>query len=172
MGRHFLGLKALLESKYEFVPELVMKYVIHSLIQARLENADMLGMHTQELISCQRDYVVKALRRAYPDEWVYLDDGEDLVRLSWREELERIEDLHYYEDTYFRDFDFMLLDSHTEDELLDSLVSEYLGIENIGDGGGKFMLPPEWLNDSGIKPGQMQRTMEDEWQMAKKKKRP
>ncbi len=172
MGKAFLGLKALLKSEYEFVPELVMEYVMYYLIQMRLENADRLGMRTQEPISCQRDYVLKALRRAYPDERECSDDGEDIVRLSWREELERIEDLHYYENTYFWDFDFMLLDSHTEDELLDSLVSEYLGIENIGDGGGKFMLPPEWLNDSGIKPGQMQRTMEDEWQMAKKKKRP
>lgn len=39
----------------------------------------------------------------------------------------------------------MLLDSYTEDELLASPVAEYLGIENIGDSGGKFMLPPEWL---------------------------
>lgn len=145
MGKAFLGLKALLESEYEFVPELVMEYVMYSLIQMRIEAADRLGMRTQEPISCQRNYVVKALRRAYPDERECSDDGEDLVRLSWQEQLERIEDLHYYEDTYFWDFDFMLLDSHTEDELLDSPVSEYLGIENIGDGGGRFMLPPEWL---------------------------
>ena len=39
----------------------------------------------------------------------------------------------------------MLLDSYTEDEFLASPVTEYLGIENIGDGGGKFMLPSEWL---------------------------
>lgn len=131
MGKAFLGLKALLESEYEFVPELVMEYVMYSLIKLRLETADRLGIRTQEPLSCQRDYVVEALRGAYPDEREYSDDG--------------IEDLHYYENTYFWDFDFMLLDSYTEDELLDSPVSGYLGIENIGDGGGKFMLPPEWL---------------------------
>ena len=60
-----------------------------------------------------------------------MDDGEDLVGLSWQEQLERIEDLHYYEDTYFWDFDFMLLDSHTEDELLDRPVSEYMIIERF-----------------------------------------
>ena len=49
---------------------------------------------------------------------------EELVRLRWREELERIEDLHYYENTYFGDFDFMLLDSHTEDELLANRVHD------------------------------------------------
>ncbi len=69
---------------------------MYSLIQARIENADRLGMCTQEPVSCQRDYVVKALRRAYPDEREYSDDVEDIVRLSWREELERIEDMHYY----------------------------------------------------------------------------
>ena len=145
MGKVFLRLKALLESEYEFVPELVMEYVMYSLIKLRLETADRLGIRTQEPLSCQRDYVVETLRGAYPDEREYSDDGEALVRLSWREELERIEDLHYYENTYFWDFDFMLLDSLTEDELMDSPVSGYLGIENIGDGGGKFMLPPEWL---------------------------
>ena len=145
MGKAFLGLKALLESEYEFVPELVMEYVMYSLIKMRLETTDRLGIRTQEPLSCQRDYVVEALRGAYPDQREYSDDGEHLVRLSWREELERIEDLHYYENTYFWDFDFMLLDSLTEDELMDSPVSGYLGIENIGDGGGKFMLPPEWL---------------------------
>ena len=145
MGKDSLRMKALLESEYEFVPELVMEYVMYSLIKVRIETADRLGIRTQEPLSCQRDYVVEALRRSYPDEREYSDDGEDLARLSWREELERVEDLHYYENTYFWDFDFMLLDSLTEDELLASPVSGYLGIENIGDGGGNFMLPPEWL---------------------------
>lgn len=86
----FLGLKALLESEYEFVPELVMEYVMYSLIQMRIEAADRLGMRTQEPVSCQRDYVVEVPRRAYPDEREYSDDGEDLVRLSWQEQLERI----------------------------------------------------------------------------------
>ena len=104
MGKVFLRLKALLESEYEFVPELVMEYVMYSLIKVRVETADRLGIRTQEPLSCQRDYVVEALRWAYPDEREYSDGGEDLVLLSWREELERIEDLHYYENTYFWDF--------------------------------------------------------------------
>lgn len=76
MGKVFLGLKALLESEYEFVPELVMEYVMYSLIQTRLENADRLGMRTQETVLCQRDYVVKALRRAYPDEREFSEQAE------------------------------------------------------------------------------------------------
>lgn len=46
MGKALLGLKALLDSEHEFVSELVMEYVIYSLIQMRLENADRLGMRT------------------------------------------------------------------------------------------------------------------------------
>ena len=38
MGKVFLGLNALLESEYEFVPEFVMEYVMYSLIKVRLEN--------------------------------------------------------------------------------------------------------------------------------------
>lgn len=101
------------------------------MIKVRIETADRLGIRTQEPISFQRDYVVKAPREAYPDAREYSGDGEDLVRLSWWEELERIEDLHCYENTYFGDFDFMLLDSHTEDELMDSPVSEYMIIEKF-----------------------------------------
>lgn len=143
MGKAFLELKALLESKYEFVPELVMEYVMYSLTKVRIETADRLGIRTQEPLSCpcQRDYVVEALRGVYPDEREYSDDGEDLVRLSWQEELERIEDLHYYENTYFWNFDFMLLDSHTEDELLVSPVLQYIGIKNIRDGKGIRPMP-------------------------------
>ncbi len=36
----------------------------------------------------------------------------------------------------------MYLDFFTEEELLASPVSEYLGIENIGDKSRKFVLPP------------------------------
>lgn len=44
MGKVFLGLQALLESEYEFVPELAMEYVMYSLIQARIGAADDLGI--------------------------------------------------------------------------------------------------------------------------------
>lgn len=115
MGKAFLGLKALLESEYEFVPELVMEYVMYSLIKVRIKTADRLGIQTQGPLSCQRDYVVKALRREYPDERKYSDDGEDMAFLSWREELERIENLHYYENICFWDLISELdFEIHTE----------------------------------------------------------
>lgn len=72
-------------------------------------------------------------------------DDEEGLFIGWREKLKMLEDLHYYEDVYFWDFDFLQLDLFTEEELLASPVSEYMGIENIGDKGRKFMLPSEWL---------------------------
>ncbi len=44
MGKAFLGLQTLLESEYEFVPKLAMEYVMYSLIQARIEAADSIGI--------------------------------------------------------------------------------------------------------------------------------
>ncbi len=44
-----------------------------------------------------------------------------------------------------RDFDFLQLELFSEEELLASPVSEFLGIENIGDRSRKFVLPSEWL---------------------------
>ncbi len=54
MGKVFLGLWALLESEYEFVPELAMEYVMYALIQERIETADGLGKETLGPISEQR----------------------------------------------------------------------------------------------------------------------
>ncbi len=144
MGKVFLGLQALLESEYEFVPELAMEYVMYSLIQARIGAADELGIKTLDPIPDQRDYVISILRKEYPDEPEVSDDEEDLF-ISWREKLEKLEDLHYYENVYFWDIDFLHLDFFTEEELLASPVSEYMGIQNIGDRSRKFVLPPEWL---------------------------
>lgn len=143
MGKVFLGLQALLESEYEFVPELAAEYVMHSLILERVETADRLGIPTLEPISASRDYVINALRETYPDEPETSDEGDIII--SWHEKLEELEDLHYYEDIYFWDIDFLLLDSYTEPQLLENPASGYLGIENIEDPARKFTLPPEWL---------------------------
>lgn len=62
MGKVFLGLQALLESEYEFVPELAMEYVMYFLIQARIEIADGLEIGTLEPVPFQRDYIIKILR--------------------------------------------------------------------------------------------------------------
>lgn len=121
-----------------------MEYVMYSLIQARIGAADELGIKTPDPIPDQRDYVISILRKEYPDEPEVSDDGEDMF-ISWREKLEKLEDLHYYENVYFWDIDFLHLDFFTEEELLASPVSEYMGIENIGDKGRKFVLPLEWL---------------------------
>ena len=48
-----------------------------------------------------------------------------------REKLEKLEDLHYYENVYFWDIDFLHLDFFTEEELLASPVLEYMIIEKF-----------------------------------------
>lgn len=147
MGKVFLGLKALLESEYEFVPELAMEYVMYRLIQNRIHIADDIGMITQEPLQAERDYVIRILKEEYPDK-EDLAEGEEEDEdgfFSWKEELERLEDLHYYEEVYFWDTDYLCLDYFTEEGLRNSAVSEFLGISNIGDRSRRFEVPPQWL---------------------------
>lgn len=67
MGKVFLGLYALLESEYEFVPELAMEYVMYSLIRAWIGITDSLGIKALEPIPDQRDYVISVLRKENSD---------------------------------------------------------------------------------------------------------
>lgn len=140
MGKVFLGLQALLESEYEFVPELIMEYVMYQLIEERIQISDDLGTETLEPISDGRDYVIGVLKKEYPD-----GNDEKEATISWQEKLARLEDLHYYDDIYFWDMDYLLLDSFTESELKDNPASKFLGIDNLEERNKKFGLPPEWL---------------------------
>ncbi len=144
MGKVFLGLKALLESEYEFVPELAMEYVMYRLIEDRIQISDDIGTDALEPITSDREYVIRILKEEYPDKG-RIDPEEEEFSISWQEKLERLEDLHYYEDIYFWDMDYLQLDYYTESELRESPVSKYLGIDNISDENKKFILPPEWL---------------------------
>lgn len=121
-----------------------MEYVMHSLIRAWLGITDSLGIKALEPIQVQRNYIISVLRKENLDMPETSDDEEGLF-IGWWEKLEMLEDLHYYEDVYFWDFDFLQLDLFTEEELLASLALKYLEIENIGDKSRKFVLPPEWL---------------------------
>lgn len=143
MGKVFFGLRALLESEYIFVPELIMEYVMYQLIRKRIEISDDLGIETMEPVP-DREYVISVLKRECPDDAARLQDGEEEY-ISWQEKLERLEDLHYYEDMYFWDEDYLQLDFLTEEELLESPISEYLGINNIRFDSRKYGISPEWL---------------------------
>ncbi len=144
MGSAFLGLRALLESEYEFVPELVMEYVMYSLIEARIETADGLGIRTLDPVPFQRDYLIEIFKKENPGMPEAYDDAGDIF-FTWQEKLEQIEDLHNYENVYFWDFDFLQLEMYTEEQLLASPASKYLGIDNIGSPDRKFVIPPEWM---------------------------
>lgn len=145
MGRVFLGLRALLESEYEFIPELVMEYVMYRLITYRIEISDDLDLSTLEPIPGERDYVIRVLKEEYPETTAEETDDDDMGFISWQEKLEQLEDLHYYEEVYFWDMDYLQLDFFTEEELANSPVATYLGIDNIENRSHKFILPPEWM---------------------------
>lgn len=145
MGKVFMGLKALLESEYEFVPELIMEYVMYRLIQTRICISDDTGTDTLDPISTDRDYVIRVLKEEASEEEELAEEEEEEFIVGWEERLCMLEDLHYYEDIYFWDVDYLQLDYYTEQELMDSPVSKVLGIDNIGDRGEKFEVPSEWL---------------------------
>lgn len=146
MGKVFMGLKALLESEHEFVPELAMEYVMYRLIEERIDRADGEGVQTLEPIPSQREYVIHILKKEYPDADSTLEDSTDAdISISWKEKLESLEDLHYYDEIYFWDTDYLFLDEFTETELKGSAVSEFIGIDNIEDESRKFEIPAGWL---------------------------
>lgn len=60
------------------------EYTMYAMIQIRIEIADDMGMETQKPISLQRDYVVKVLRKMYPDQQDVSDGGEDIV-ITWQD---------------------------------------------------------------------------------------
>lgn len=56
MGRVFSGLRALLESEYEFALKLAMEYIMYAQIQERIEAANRTGEEMSALILGQREY--------------------------------------------------------------------------------------------------------------------
>lgn len=146
MGKVFLGLKALLESEHEFVPELAMEYVMYRLIEERINRADGEGVQTLDPILSEREYVIRILKKEYPDADSILEESADEdIPVSWKEKLERLEDLHHYEEIYFWDADYLFLDEYTETELKGSAVSELIGIDNIEDKSRRFEIPAGWM---------------------------
>ncbi len=143
MGKIFLGLKELLESEHEFVPELAMEYVMYQLIEARIHISDELEIDTLDPIPVERDYVIEVLKKEYPE--ASPGENEEEAFINWREKLEQLEDLHYYEDIYFWDLDYLQLDYLTESEIQNSPVSKFLGIDNIGEKSRKYVISPDWL---------------------------
>lgn len=137
MANTFTGLYALLEAEDEFVPELVMEYLMANLIMGKLEEYEDLGL--EELIVEPMDehaYILGKLHEIY-------DGNEDEFGVSAEEIMNQIENLQEYLEFCFWDSDYALLDEYTEEELRRSPLNEALGI-GLKEDENKFIVPPEW----------------------------
>ena len=140
-NREFFGLYRLLKAKKEYVPELVMEYILYHIIKDEINQIDDINEFSEagvfdELIGDplfegigdkeystveqipepERSIVLAALEsEADPD-----TTAESLIKYY--------EDLREYVEVCFWDADFAFLDEMDEDELSNSALNEYMGI--------------------------------------------
>jgi len=143
IGETFLGFYALLEAKDKFVPELVMEYIMASLIESFMAEADKIGLSTVEKMETDREYVLSMLIEECKA--VLFELGESMAGASAmaEERLNAIEDIREYEDIYFWDTDYQFLNVYTEEELSVSLLNTELGI-GLKPRGNLYVIPKEW----------------------------
>ena len=137
---NFLGLYKLLKAKKEYVPELAMEYVLYHIINEQVEGLEMLKEDGwEDILEVDPDFdveeaeaysnvikipepyrtvVLNAIRKENPD-----FSDEEVI-----ETINLFEDLSEYSETCFWDFDFLLLDKFTEDELRSSDINAMMGI--------------------------------------------
>jgi len=144
IGDTFLGFYALLEAEDTFVPELVMEYVMASLFETFIEEADALNLSTVERINAEdREYILSKLI----EECEEMSDDSDGISAGARkvaeERLNAIEDLREYEDLYFWDTDYALLNDFTEEALRASEMNKELAI-GLRPNDNVFVIPKEW----------------------------
>lgn len=128
----YLGLYSLLTAEDEFIPEIIMEYLLDAIIRTNLEMWRDVGVPTVQEVP-NREYVLQKLKEEY--------EGEEI---TGEEVLSRIEDLENYEEYCFWDIDFAMLDQMSVEELKQSNMNKELGIfsdkkENT------FVIPPEWI---------------------------
>ena len=132
----FTGLYALLESEEEFVPELVMEYLMAHLIMVKCEMSADMGVPTIVEME-QHDYILGKLHEI-------CDGNEGDMGISAVDKMREIEDMSEYLEICFWDIDYLLLDEFTEEELRNSPVNEELGI-GLKEKKNVFIVPPEWI---------------------------
>ena len=137
MVSKFLGLYALLKSEEEFVPELVMEYLMNGLIETQIEILTDCGIELTEPVP-EREYILEIFKKEYGD----ITDIE-IGKISAVDMLAQFEDWSGYLDVYFWDTDFLLLDTYTEEAIRNSEVNKQFGIvDNKKD--NRFIIPKEW----------------------------
>ena len=137
---NFLGLYKLLKAKKEYIPELAMEYVLYRIIDEQVEglailkeasleeilevcpdfNAEDAETYTNTITMPEpyRTTVLNAIQKENPD--FSEDEIEETINL--------FEDISEYGKTCFWDYDFLLLERFTEDELRNSDINAMMGI--------------------------------------------
>ncbi|MGB4661869.1 MAG: hypothetical protein WBI07_22030 [Mobilitalea sp.] len=134
----FLKLYALLKAEDEFIPELVMEYLMDAILSAQVEVYKESGISLVEPIP-DREYVLEVLKKEF-GETTDIDAGV----ISGVDRLHEYEDLGGYLDYYFWDVDFELLNTYTEEEIRKSLANKECGIVDINKKENTFIIPKEW----------------------------
>ena len=133
-GEIFLGLYQLLTGEEEKVPTLIMEYVMNSVIADYIESYDEL--ENEELAQIpERDYVLEKLKETIL---------ENESGISPEEVLDTYEDIHNYQEYYFWDIDFELLNTYTEKQIAQSDVNKIAGITDMLYT-QRFVVSPDWF---------------------------
>ena len=147
-NQEFLGLYKLLKAKKDYVPELVMEYVLASLINNEIYQIDMIvqdtadgvfdelmddpefeGIEDEELTTVEhipepgRTAVLGAVRKECEED---CEPGE--IEESVEYYMNLYEDLRQYEEVCFHDADYQMLDEMDEDSLAASELNKQMGI--------------------------------------------
>ena len=134
----FLKLYALFIAEDEFIPELVMEYLMDAILSAQVEVCTECGISLVEPMP-DREYILEVFKKEF-GETTDIDAGV----ISGVDRLHEYEDLGGYLDYYFWDVDFELLNTYTEEEIRKSLANKECGIVDINKKENTFTIPKEW----------------------------
>ena len=141
MSDIFFGLYALLNSEEEYVSKLPMEYLMAGVLEGDIVACEELGTDTRALVEEDREYLVECIRQ----EVIKSGDAEEFggVNAAVDFYMRNVECIEEYMEVCFWDADYSLLDSYTEEELVNSGANEYLGI-GIEER-ERFVVPAKWL---------------------------
>lgn len=147
----FMGLFNLLKAKKEYVPELVMEYILDKVINYRIESLEAYEkyicdglsngaiMYT-DIVRKESDMIDTVKKIPEPERTIVKEfflsevgksiecDEDETPDECAEHYINLYEDIKNYSEVCFWDMDFALLDQMTEDEIAASLINDYLGI--------------------------------------------
>ena len=135
----FFSLYRLLKAKKEYVPHLTMEYVLYHIIQVEIQEINAPEDERIEYFERDRSSTVKHIPepdRTYVRDQILREidgdrvDGEDPEEFA-EYMLSMYEDLKNYDETCFWDFDFLLLNKSTEEDIANSELNKMMGITDL-----------------------------------------